>query len=35
MEFVLLSGKRKTNKAMKAGQARHVELEEEVLLKTP
>jgi len=30
MEFVLLRGKRKTTKAMKAGSARHTELEEEV-----
>ncbi|XVF19498.1 hypothetical protein REPUB_Repub11eG0115700 [Reevesia pubescens] len=31
MEFVLLFGKRKISKAMKAGQARHVKLEEEVV----
>ncbi|XP_039065994.1 exonuclease V, chloroplastic [Hibiscus syriacus] len=33
MEFSLVSGKRKTSKAMKAGKARHVELEEEVVKK--
>ncbi|XP_022752455.1 exonuclease V, chloroplastic-like isoform X2 [Durio zibethinus] len=33
MEFVLLFGNRKINKAMKAGQARHVKLEEEVVNK--
>ncbi|XWS28434.1 hypothetical protein CRYUN_Cryun25bG0068600 [Craigia yunnanensis] len=33
MEFVLLVGNRKINKAMKAGQARHVKLEEEVVNK--
>jgi hypothetical protein len=30
MEFILLRGKRKTNKAMKAGSARHTKPEEEV-----
>ncbi|XVF04966.1 hypothetical protein REPUB_Repub05bG0129500 [Reevesia pubescens] len=33
MEFVLLFGRRKINKAMKAGQSRHVKLEEEVIKK--
>ncbi|KAF8039797.1 hypothetical protein BT93_B2109 [Corymbia citriodora subsp. variegata] len=33
MEFVLLSGKRKTTKAMKAGSARHEKLEQEVVQK--
>ena len=30
MEYILLRGKRKPNKAMKAGSARHKKLEEEV-----
>lgn len=33
MEFVLLHAKRKTNKAMKTGSARHAKLEEEVVKK--
>ncbi|XP_010043713.2 exonuclease V, chloroplastic isoform X1 [Eucalyptus grandis] len=33
MEFVLLSGKRKTTKAMKAGSARHEKLEQEFVQK--
>ncbi|KAJ7980962.1 Exonuclease V chloroplastic [Quillaja saponaria] len=33
MEFVLLVGRRRSNRAMKAGMARHAELEEEIIEK--